>query len=114
MHIFKDGKLCDLNEGDAGDWFLDSILVLEGDYTNPENKKEMVDVILGLYAMVLISRDTRTKHLYELVNKYFERVFPEEYFQDLPYLLSKMVANNQELTNILKQSMSLLLQRKDL
>ena len=33
------------------DWFLDSIMVFAGDYTNPENLTEMVDVVLGLYAM---------------------------------------------------------------
>ena len=29
------------------DWFLESILVFGGDYTNPENLIEMVDVVLG-------------------------------------------------------------------
>ena len=36
---------------------MDSIMVFEGDFTNPENKAEMVDVVLGLYAMVLQSQD---------------------------------------------------------
>ena len=28
-------------------------MVFSGEYTNPENRVEMVDVVLGLYAMVL-------------------------------------------------------------
>ena len=35
------------------DWFLDSIMVLGGDYTRPDLKDELVDTILGLYAMVV-------------------------------------------------------------
>ena len=58
MFFFSNGKLEELKKvGDDGvdkalsvDWYLDSIMVFEGDYTNPDNKHEMLDVVLGLYA----------------------------------------------------------------
>ena len=58
MHFYDgmQGKLVELDDtpADGGaEWYFDSIMVFEGDYTNPENKKEMIDVVLGLYAMVV-------------------------------------------------------------
>jgi hypothetical protein len=47
MYYFdgKSGKLTEVDdtpEDFGADWFLDSIMVFDGDYTNPENKAEMV------------------------------------------------------------------------
>ena len=66
-----------------GRWKMDSIMVFEGDFTNPENKSEMVDVVLGLYAMVLQSQDGMTSELYRLLQSHLMRVFPEDLFHDL-------------------------------
>ena len=38
----------------------------------------MLDVILGLYAMVLQERDGSTKMLYDLITTHYARVFPRE------------------------------------
>jgi len=82
------------------DWFLESILVTEGDYTNPDNKEELVDVILGLYSMVLSRKDGVSKELHDLIQKNYKRVFPEEYFFDLPQLLERMLASNRRLGSL--------------
>ena len=56
MYFYKDNELVSVDdspEDKAADWFEESILVFEGDYTNSSNKDEMVDCVLGLYALVL-------------------------------------------------------------
>lgn len=90
MYFYNANKLESLsNSGD--DWFLDSIMVFEGDYTNPEGRAELVDTILGLYTMVLNGKDTTTKKLHELIQTHLKRVFPVEFFEDLPQMLNKLV-----------------------
>eukprot|EP00966_Prymnesium_polylepis_P114056 2635860-Prymnesium_polylepis.1 len=103
MHYFNVRTLVSLDEKPKNsleaeaDWFMDSIMVYEGDYTNPENKKEMVDVVLGLYAMVLAGKDDKTKTLYELVSANRSRVFPAEFFDDMPTLLATMMESDPQL-----------------
>ena len=73
MYYYNNGKLEPL--ADLGDnWFLDSIMVLGGDYTKPECKGELVDTILGLYVMVMKGRFGTTSTLYALIEKHFEQV----------------------------------------
>jgi len=91
--------LDDSPEDEGEDWFLDSIMVYEGDYTNPDNKAEMLDVVLGLYAMVLHSHHSNANlaRLYRLIMSHTDRVFPREYFADLPEELAKMVEHDDEM-----------------
>jgi len=83
--------LDDTPEDGGADWFLDSIMVFEGDYTNPDGKAELVDTILGLYAMVLNAKDSTTKKLNELIDSHHKRVFPPQFFEDLPQMLSHII-----------------------
>lgn len=107
--FFYDGKqkkLIDLDDTpeDHGDWYQESIMVFEGEYTNPDNKPEMVDVVLGLYAMVIYRKSTISKDLYELISKCYSRVFPAELFEDLPILLAKMMKDDDELIKFMDVS----------
>jgi len=101
------GKLKDIDDTpeDGGeDWFLDSIMVFGGDYTNPENKHEMVDCVLGLYSMVIKNKGGTTKSLYALIQKHHAAVFPEEYFAELPGLLFNMMDSDAQLKNFIATS----------
>ena len=87
------------------DWFLDSIMVFEGDYTNPENKKEMLDVVMGLYAMAVTSKNGATKRLNEMITEHFYRVFPVDVCSDLPEMLMNMMkANDSAIHSTLQKS----------
>jgi len=87
--------------GEDAQWKYDSIMVFEGDYTNPDNKKEMVDVVLGLYGMVLQSKEGVTKDLFQLLESNDSRVFPAEYFHGLATRLHHLYDNDPELRSIL-------------
>ena len=54
----------------------------------------MVDVVLGLYSMVIARKDSTTKALFELVTTNYTKVFPASYFDDLPALLSDMMSSD--------------------
>ena len=43
------------------DWFEESTLVFEGDYSCPEDKSKLVDVVLGLYGFILRVRGPTQK-----------------------------------------------------
>ena len=88
----KDSKLEPISDS-GDDWFLDSIKVLGGDYTvgTYDSKKELVNTILGLYAMTLNGKDDATQKLYNLVEKHMVEVFPTEYFGDLPSILKRLM-----------------------
>lgn len=97
MYFFNGatGKLEDLNDTSAHggfDWMKDSICVFAGEYTNPENRPEMVDVVLGMYGMVIQKKESSTATLYQLIEESFNTVFPSEYFGDLPKLLEEMIS----------------------
>ena len=87
--------------GEDAQWKYDSIMVFEGDYTNPDNKKEMVDVVLGLYGMVLQSKDGVTKDLFQLLESNMSRVFPAEFFHGLAKRLHHLYDTDPELRSIL-------------
>ena len=108
MFFWSDGELRDLADrpdrwaaGSASssaegsfakaDWYKDSVMVFSGEYTNPGNKAEMVDVVLGLYAMVIRERKTTTKRLFEMTQAHLAEVFPYEYFEDLPQRLKQLM-----------------------
>jgi len=107
MFFFKNGKLVDLDDTpeDGGeDWFLDSIMVFEGEFTNPDNKAEMVDVVLGLWAMAIKGKDGATKKLHAMIEKYFTRAFPPELFGELPTMLAEMMGSDTELKRTMSRS----------
>ena len=63
--LFYDAKADKLRPlGDAEDeevrkdWFEESTLVFEGDFSCPEDKPQLVDVVLGLYGFILQVRGT--------------------------------------------------------
>jgi hypothetical protein len=92
-----DGKtLTALDEGDNVNWFLDSIMVLDGDYTEDSDREVMVDIILGLYAMVLTRQkggDNKggTDMLSQLISENYDKVFPRDHFVDYPKILATLV-----------------------
>ena len=110
MFFWNDGELHDLADrpdGWAGggnsstdegfskaDWYKDSVMVFSGEYTNEGNKAEMVDVVLGLYAMVIRDQAT-TKRLFELTQAHLAEVFPREDFEDLPQRLKQLMQYDQ-------------------
>ena len=93
MFFFDSGKLEPLAK-DTDKWVESSILVFEGDYSQPESRVELVDTVLGLYAMTL--HDTE-KHatLHDLVEKQKKRVFPAEFFEDLPDRLARVMLSDK-------------------
>lgn len=105
----KNNKLEPLDDtpADGGkDWFLDSIMVIDGDYTNPASKAELVDTILGLYAMVLNGKEGTTKVLHDLIRANYSRVFPAQYFEDLPNMLNTLVSKENSSHKWNKQASS--------
>ncbi len=82
------------------DWFLDSIMVLGGDYTRPDLKDELVDTILGLYAMVVNGlvhpeySNQSTLKLNGLIEEHFGEVFPTTSFKGMPKLLKAIITGD--------------------
>jgi len=134
MYFYKDNQLIavdDTPEDKGSDWFEESILVFEGDYTNNSNKGEMVDCVLGLYALVLMNLNSyhsdsklgeaktitddgnphftmneAIKNLNALINRLHGRTFPAEYFGDLPELLVSMLDTDDELMALAQRTLS--------
>jgi hypothetical protein len=71
--------------GEDAQWKYDSIMVFEGDYTNPDNK----------------SKEGVTKDLFQLLESNDSRVFPAEYFHGLATRLHHLYDNDPELRSIL-------------
>ena len=90
MYFYNNNKLDSLDDTDT-DWFRDSIMVLGGDFTNPESKGELVTTILGLYGLVLNSDSSYSQKLRELIEQHYKEVFPHEHFEDLPELMKKIL-----------------------
>jgi len=86
-------------EDGGEDWFFDSIMVFEGDYTQPASRRELIDVVLGLYAMVLHTRTDKphSKKLYDMITAAYHRVFPPGLFEDMPLMLYELMDGDQEL-----------------
>ena len=83
---------------------MDSIMVFEGEYTKPESKRELVDVVLGLYSMVLRQRNHgHSQQLHQMICDAYERVFPRNFFEDLPALLFSLMENEDELRTFLDE-----------
>ena len=61
MHFYstQDEDVQPLDDGTDTDWYMDSIMVFEGDFTRKSTAglKELIDVTLGLYAMVMKNKD---------------------------------------------------------
>ena len=78
--------------------YEDSILVFEGDYSNPDSLLEMLDLVLGLYAMVLRSKETTTAQLHNMIVHNHARIFPVKYFgTDLTTIMERIVNEDEEL-----------------
>ena len=93
MLFFNSGKLEPLAK-DSDKWVESSILVFEGDYSQPGSRVALVDTVLGLYAMTL--HDTaKHKMLHGLVEKQKSRVFPAEFFEDLPDRLARVMLSDK-------------------
>ena len=90
MYIYNNNTLEALDGTDT-DWFRDSIMVLGGDFSNPESKGELVTTILGLYGLVLNSDSSYSQKLRELIEQHYKEVFPHEHFEDLPELMKKIL-----------------------
>ena len=59
---------------------------------HPDSIKQMVDLILGLYAMVVQNRHaTWARRLYKIIQEDFALVFPKKLFDDLPEQLAHMI-----------------------
>ena len=136
MYFYKDNQLIavdDTPEDKGSDWFEESILVFEGDYTNNSNKGEMVDCVLGLYGLVLMNLNSydsdvklsqarmikdqadgtphftmneAMKNLHDLIKRLHGRTFPAEYFRDLPELLVSMLDTDDELMALAQRTLS--------
>ena len=70
-----------------------SLMVCEGDFAVPEDIPKLVDTILGLWAMCIARKDVDEAiaevESYVRANK--ERVFPKQYFGDLPDRMDKLL-----------------------
>jgi len=76
----------------ANEWFSESICVFLGDFTVPDDKPKLVDVVLGLWALTLVAMEARHAHAAPIVALVQERmtdVFPERHFGDLVQMLEK-------------------------
>ena len=90
MFAYYDGNLVPLQKL-GSNWIEESILVFEGDYSVPESKGELVDTVLGLYAMTVRLTSTSSSELHQLILKHSSRVFPKEFFEDLPVRINRIV-----------------------
>jgi len=90
MYMFEN-ELHDLSS--KPEWYLDSIRVLGGDFTDPDDKHKLVPIILGLWASCLRNRHDGNDSVgvYELVKFNKAEVFPSEYFGSLVHLLEDRV-----------------------
>jgi len=96
FHNAATGKNEPLGDADV-QWKEDSIMVFEGDYTNPDNLYELVDVVLGLYAMVLVSDEPQARQLHGMIQAKKSRVFPEKYFEGLVERMNRLFETDPEL-----------------
>jgi len=99
------GRLVALDspELEVSNWIVDSLMVYEGDYTQESNKEEMVDVVLGLYAMVLKDRGGKTKELFDMIGAHLHRVFPPAYFSNMPELLKSAFEHDASLASYVRR-----------
>ena len=82
MYVYGANDLKGLTALSSTPWYLDSIFVFEGDFTVEDDKYALVDVVIGMWAMLMcVERKHDVLHLYELVEKDKARVFPERYFK---------------------------------
>jgi len=79
-------------------WFMDSIHVFEGDFTDPADKQKLVDTSIGLWAHTMMEHQnlltSSTKRdqgpdetVYSLIQQHKSTVFPKAYFGDLVDML---------------------------
>ena len=63
-------------------WLSQSIRVMDGDFTVPSDREQLVDVVLGLYAFTAVTGEDECglQHLIENVK---DSVFPKAVFGDL-------------------------------
>jgi len=63
-------------------WLSQSIRVMDGDFTVPEDKEQLVDVVLGLYAFTAVTGEDEGG-LQHLIDDMKEVVFPAAHFGNL-------------------------------
>merc|ERR1719375_1475365 len=82
------------------EWYMNSIKVLSGNFTDPSDRRRLVPTILGLWATVLrnrsLKRDAAAVGSFDLVKTNYTEVFPPEYFADLLPRLETQVQNELE------------------
>ena len=84
MFVFGSSRTLEL--ASQADSIKNAIFVFEGEFSDPGDKKALVDTILGLWSLML----TRKEHAFEVqllyarCNTERRRTFPKEYCGELP------------------------------
>jgi len=83
---------------------VDSLMVCEGDFTVRGDIHKLVDTVLGLWAMCVARQDCdeTVADVKAQIDRLHERVFPSEFFDDLPERMVAMLEENPETKNRLK------------
>ena len=69
--------------------------VFDGQFTVPSDKMLIVDICVGLWAVMLVDRDApHMRVIYDLVVSNKDKCFPEEYFDNLVPVLEATMAHS--------------------
>ena len=72
----------------------------------------MLDLVLGLYAMVLRTKDTTTPRLHAMIVKNHDRIFPARYFGSgplsMPAIMKKLVEEDAEMQELAERTSKVL------
>jgi len=90
--IERAGDLGMIDEQDA--WVDDSIRVFGGDFTFEEDKRQLVDVVLGLWSLTLVAHAAGLTHVLPIIKKVDAQkaeVFPSEHFGEMVNMLEEEI-----------------------
>jgi len=91
MYIY-DGALHPISDSMA--WYHDSISVMDGDFTDPNDRGKLVDTILGLWSIAVSHRgEADNAMIFDLVQQHREQVFPKKYFGDLVEMMEGIMSS---------------------
>lgn len=113
--MFVFGKRRTLELASQADSLKDAIFVFEGDFSVPDDKRKLVDTILGLWSLMLLRKEKffEVQLLYARCNTERRRTFPKEYCGDLPAMLEAEMATKKTGTLAAESSALAAFQRRE-
>ena len=97
MYVF--GRSRRLERSTQQDLLKDATYVFEGDYTDPNDKKRIVDTVLALWSLIIARKESsfEVQLIYSRINTERHRTFPKEFVGDLADLIEKQMGQESQL-----------------